>query len=355
MARTVRDKQYPAFVYAGAQLGPDVPVFFYHQVEEREFETDLVHLRRNGYRTLSCDELAASGGDGRPADGEGVVLTFDDGLSSLYQTAYPLLRRLGFRAVAYVVPAYIGHPGFVDWEQCAEMAKSGVIDIQAHSFSHSMVVTDLRIADVWFPSSDRDVPWTVPELPLQEAEIGAGAAPVLPGTPLYAAGRGFRLPRAFWEDCRSVANRVGWCRRSNRDRLLEAWADALADHRGAAECLTGERLRGMVKDDASRCRAAIEERLPGHHVRHFAYPWARHRPESWTALGESGFRTAAIALGVKEGAGPDLQGAPTEIRRVSGDFLRCLPGDGRRGLASVIVRKTARRLRRDRGNDDANG
>jgi len=64
-------------------------------------------------------------------------ITFDDGCSSDYEKAFPLLLEAGIRADFFLNTATIGKPGYLNWEQVREMQKSGMA---FHSHGHSHVV-----------------------------------------------------------------------------------------------------------------------------------------------------------------------------------------------------------------------
>ena len=132
-------RRYPDFVLGdgASSLETAIPVFVFHAVEHERLERQLRHLEENGYRTLrSADELLVRLNGEQPLEPRSVLLTFDDGLESLYTVAFPLLRAHGMAAVAFVVPGFIGHPGFCTWDQLREMHESGVIDVQSHTLFH---------------------------------------------------------------------------------------------------------------------------------------------------------------------------------------------------------------------------
>ena len=97
-------RNYPSFVFEDLdELGEVVPVFTYHTVEPEPFEAHCRFLAEAGYRTLDPDhffEIVA--GRARPPR-KSIMLTFDDGLGSLWAVAYPILRRYGLCATAYLV------------------------------------------------------------------------------------------------------------------------------------------------------------------------------------------------------------------------------------------------------------
>ena len=99
--------RYPPFVTGGELPRGDVPVFVFHGAEPESFGRKIAHLAENGYVTLSADEYVAVLRGERQPEERAVVLTFDDGRGSVWSVAAPLLRRLGMKAVVFLVPGRI--------------------------------------------------------------------------------------------------------------------------------------------------------------------------------------------------------------------------------------------------------
>ncbi len=68
---------------------------------------------------------------GEPA----VCLSFDDGSSSDYSIVYPQLVARGLRATFFIVPEWVGTPGYLEWHQIREMHDAGM-EIGSHGLSH---------------------------------------------------------------------------------------------------------------------------------------------------------------------------------------------------------------------------
>jgi hypothetical protein len=336
MARTYARGGYPPFVYGGAPPAEHLPALFFHAVQPSRFEAQLAFLRDNGYETLSCDEATARQRGQGTRGRRDVLLTFDDGLASLHRDAYPLLSRYGFKAVAYILPAWVGQPGFVTWNQIREMHASGLVDIQSHSFAHASLVTHMAIAGVWSRRGPSHLGWDLPGVSPDMDLARFSRLPVLEGTSLFQARHAFILPRPFWEECLSAPDG------DRREHLLRYRA-ILRRHRDQATEWTGSMIRGRMREDLEASRQALEEALPGHHVRHFAYPWHLHGPDAWSTLELTGFSSAAVGL---ESSSDDRRTTDSvlEILRVNGDFLTCLPGRGRESAWRVFARKARRRL-----------
>ncbi len=138
-----------------------VPVLVYHDLwnnasddqkgytSAEGFALQMEYLHNNGYHVVSLNKLInhiQSGGD---LPGKAVVITFDDGYKSNYTLAYPVLKRYNMPATIFLIAGYDQqfppdevHPR-LSWDEMREMEKSGLIDIQAHTYDlHRRVYTD---------------------------------------------------------------------------------------------------------------------------------------------------------------------------------------------------------------------
>lgn len=110
-----------------------------------EFEANLAWLKRTGHRAVSIDELVAfAQGRGR-LPSKPVVITFDDGWEGVYQFAFPLLSRYGFKATVFLIASRVQDPKrrtpfrmdgatMLDWDQVREMEASGLVEFESHSY-----------------------------------------------------------------------------------------------------------------------------------------------------------------------------------------------------------------------------
>ena len=133
-----------------AKQGQRLTVLMYHDfIESGEvktdwvmtagaFESDLQWLTENGYTTVLPRELAAGKlDDGSELPEKMVMLTFDDGYASNCTLALPLLKEFGAKAVVGLITSRINETeGFLTWEQCREMAESGLIEFGSHTHDH---------------------------------------------------------------------------------------------------------------------------------------------------------------------------------------------------------------------------
>ena len=142
-----------------AALSPDeisaqVPILMYHHLSEdvtnsemvspEQFEAQIRALSEAGYTGVSFDELQAYVLRGAPLPEKPVVITFDDGYESNYTLAYPILQKYGMKATIFAIGVSFGKDHYKDTDyaitphfgaaEAAEMAASGLISIQSHTY-----------------------------------------------------------------------------------------------------------------------------------------------------------------------------------------------------------------------------
>lgn len=123
-----------------------VPILCYHRfgpkpgrmvVTPEAFAEQLAYLARNDYRVIRLADLIGFLEGKNPLPQRAVVITIDDGYTSSYQYAYPLLKKYRFPATTFVYSDFIGASDALNWDQMQEMVASGLINIQPHSKTHA--------------------------------------------------------------------------------------------------------------------------------------------------------------------------------------------------------------------------
>ena len=121
----------------------NVPILMYHAVGDEtwgysdlfvrpsELENHLQYLADNGYETIFFDDLSHLEDYEKP-----VLLTFDDGYDDNYTELYPLLQKYQAKATIFVIPRDLGKAHKMTAEQIQELAQSGLVSIQSHTWSH---------------------------------------------------------------------------------------------------------------------------------------------------------------------------------------------------------------------------
>jgi hypothetical protein len=342
---------YPDFIFGKDLAAGITPVFFYHRIDGELFRHHLQHLKRNGYKTLTGDELYDTLRHPGLADKRHVVLTFDDGLDDLYSVVYPLLQKFRLTAVAYIVPGWVGENGFVTWPQIEEMHQSGLVDFQSHSMTHSSIFTSPQIVDFFHPRYFRAAQWGIP--PVVQGNDGITGGEPAYGTPMYTWRSRLSDSRSYFPDSRLQEICVSYVAENGGDRFFKrpGWRYSLRKLTASFardKCRTEKyeddvERQNSIKYEIGMSKHAIESHLPGKIVRHFAFPWHQSGDLVRKALVDAGYRTVAGGLSTDDRAKP-LGDNGLELTRLNGDFLPTLPGIGRQNFWKVMLNKTARRL-----------
>ena len=94
------------------------------------------------------------------ANEDPAVITFDDGDESAYTIAYPIMKQYGLVGTLYIVPAWIGTPGYLTLAQLTEMHNAGWT-IADHTWDHTwlqgltsaQITNKIQKAITWFNSN----------------------------------------------------------------------------------------------------------------------------------------------------------------------------------------------------------
>ena len=126
-----------------------VPILMYHSIIDNDeqsisiksFKKQMHLMKTMGYQTIKFNELKEN-------NEKKFIITFDDAYENVFINAFPILRKLGFNAVCFIVANKIGH--YNDWdknknkfkkmkimnfEQINEWLKNG-FSIGSHTLDH---------------------------------------------------------------------------------------------------------------------------------------------------------------------------------------------------------------------------
>jgi peptidoglycan/xylan/chitin deacetylase (PgdA/CDA1 family) len=368
--------RYPDFVTGGPLPKGHVPVFVFHSLHPDVFGPKLRFLADNGYVTLSADEYFQVLVGTRPAPERAVVLTFDDGRSSVRTVGLSLMRRHGMKGIVFLVPGRtLSRPGplpplwddvvagraeseavlgreeaedaFLTWEEVEDLARSGLFDFQSHSLTHARIHTAPHVTGFMTPRLRKG--YGPLDVPLIHEEGGDRLAADVPlGTPLFRSEPRLSEALRFFEDPElrrpcvdAVAERggEGFFYREGWEAELRR---ALAGHKRRGRLEEPPQRESAIRRELSASRHAIEERT-GRPVIHLCYPWHVAGPTARRLAAEVGFRTAFC--GKVPGTPITLPGGALDaIARVGEDYVELLPGRGRTTLSHVLRNKLRRRV-----------
>ena len=144
-----------------------LPVVMYHHILESpsklgdyvispdQFEDDLKYIQEKGYTTITSVQLLEFIEQDGQLPEKPILITFDDGYESVHEYAFPLLQKYNMTAIVSIIgkqtelfsnkdePRHINY-SHLSWEQLREMQKSGVFEIQNHSYDMHQPKTEPR-------------------------------------------------------------------------------------------------------------------------------------------------------------------------------------------------------------------
>ena len=349
MTTTLGQGGYPEFVLKNTAL-THIPMFIYHRVDPIELERQLAYRQRNGYHTLTADEFYNTF-QKNTSDEKAVVLTFDDGLDNLYQVAYPLLCKYSFKAVAFLIPNWIGKKRMITWTQAQEMNSTGVIDFQSHSLNHSAIFTSPKIIDFYNPNQTRLPLWTLPLV--QTDAVGSWIENANWGAAIYTYTSRLSDNKRYHPDVAiqkylvsQVAENGGkdFFKKKNWHQQLQHFVVEYKQQHPLHDKYESDDEQGTaIQEELLFSKQLIEKNLPGKRVQYFSYPWNQSGQLAEIQLNECGYVTDFGGLQTKQTANNESS-KYYYINRVSGDFIKRLSGKGRKLFATILLSKMLRRV-----------
>lgn len=377
-----RNKMYPTFVTARSPqpLKGEIPVFVFHSIKPQIFEEQLQFLSLNGYRTVSTDEFYDFLTGRNSITEKSILLTIDDGRSSVWTFAYPLLKKYGFKATVFLIPGYTkeavtyypnledywsqnvsleevvdrdksGDP-LLNWDEISKMHESGLIDFQSHSLYHHKIFTKPEIVDFFNPSCDQALYDLVLPYSCEEGFCYSKREKLF-GLPIYAHNSLMSGESRYFDDetlrsdCLNFVSENGgrdfFRHRVWRKTLLKLLEEHKKKYGLNERTATPEERDQEILDNLIKSRRLIEERLNKKIVRHFCFPYG---------MGSTLCVELSKAAGYVTNFWSYIGGRRTNIPgddpfyciRLKNDFILRLPGEGRISLFEIMKFKLKRRL-----------
>lgn len=136
---------------------PQVPILMYHyignnpnlkdkardvlSVSPDKFDSQMGYLAAQGYTPITLDTLYGIYNGKAQSPAKPIILTFDDGYIDFYLNAFPILRKYGFHAVSFIPTGLMNQGYYMSWAQIKEIQSSGLVTFEAHSVTHSNLVS----------------------------------------------------------------------------------------------------------------------------------------------------------------------------------------------------------------------
>jgi biofilm PGA synthesis lipoprotein PgaB len=169
----------PEALAAYRQLRPfrdAVPVLTYHDlgdnksgsrftVSAAEFARQMAMLRAAGFTSITAEQFEQFAAGTTELPEKPIMITFDDGASSAWRVADPILAHYNMNAVMFVITAEIGEhaPYYLSERELRTLRDSGRWDLEAHTDNgHHTIVTSpggkvgpFLTNRQWLPAEDR--------------------------------------------------------------------------------------------------------------------------------------------------------------------------------------------------------
>lgn len=142
----------------------EIPIVMYHHISSKPnawnkyvispelFEQDLIYLKKNGYETITVNQLIDHVYNGTALPSKPIMLTFDDGQESFLKYALPLLEKYDMSAVVAIVGSYADkysaindhnyNYSYLTWDEINELTSNSHVEFQNHTYD--MHTTDNR-------------------------------------------------------------------------------------------------------------------------------------------------------------------------------------------------------------------
>ncbi len=369
----------PKFVY-GIKYFNDIPVFCFHSAQYPLFEKQLQYLCENGYKTLTADELYERRLDkDYKNNGKEIVITFDDGMASVWTVAYPLLKKYEHKIISFILPGLMvegdglgttiddvtseqekfnlsnrdhSDEPLCNWQEVKIMHESGLIDFQSHGMQHALISTSPKVIDFIHPDYDVYHYGNI-HIPVYRDADGNDTRTKVLGHPVYQhaprlSGKvqyldPVELRRVCADYVAENGGEILFGQLDWRAKLKNIVVTYQAENTRTQNIFESEsRARASIVAELVESKSCIEEKI-GKTVNHFCFPWFVASQQSATIAKQSGYKS--IHLGELSGyrATKELD-LPLEIFRVQEEYLLRLPGKERLGLKHVLKYKINGRI-----------
>ena len=103
--------------YISTNYFQGIPVLNYHQINDQdhnaltlsnsEFEAQMKYLAKEGYTSITPDELADHLQYNKEVPEKSILSTFDDGYKDNYINAYPILQKYNLSATIFLISDFV--------------------------------------------------------------------------------------------------------------------------------------------------------------------------------------------------------------------------------------------------------
>ena len=136
---------FTILTYNKVQAIPPAPGYLCNYVLPAQFERQMAALEAWGYTSITLEQWVEIRAGRQKSPKRPIAITFDDGYRSIYENAWPVLRRHGMTATVFLVAGSIGETNhwvkdeaqeqLLNQAEIAEMSADGIC-FGSHTFTH---------------------------------------------------------------------------------------------------------------------------------------------------------------------------------------------------------------------------
>ena len=127
-----------------------VPILLYHRfgptvadgmtITTPVFESHMKYLHDNGYKVIPLRQLVDYyRGKGAAPGPKSVVIVEDDAHKSVYSDMLPIIKKYRYPVTIFTYPSAISNAKYaMTWDQMRALTKTGLFDVQSHTFIFPM-------------------------------------------------------------------------------------------------------------------------------------------------------------------------------------------------------------------------
>lgn len=298
-----------------------VPVIYYHSVKYKSkdnwvhpyitmllenFSKHLKLLHSLKMKTYFMDELYCHLKGEKKLPFNSLVVHFDDGYLDNYIFAYPLLKKYNIKATIWINPEFVSnddnslsptlddywngkyslselnaYDGFLNWSEMRLMEKSGLVDIQSHTMTHTKYLVSDKIID--FVSPNTKIDWLYWNLfPEDKANFLTAPNHKIPlGHPIYESQKG-NIALKYEESGELTQELISYVKRNGSEKFFknDSWRRELFElsnslkqsKKNIYKIESQEEYSERVNNELLKSKSIIETKL-GKTVNHVCWPY----------------------------------------------------------------------------------
>lgn len=322
-----------------------VPVIYYHSVKYKkksnwvhphiimtleQFNRHIKLYKFFNAKSYFVDDIYKHNKGEQKLPLNSILIQFDDGYLDNYQFAYPLLKKHNLKATIWVNPDFVDnndnrlrptledywnnnitleelneYDGFLNWAEMREMEKSGHIEIQSHTLTHTKYPISDRIVDFVNPKTKIDwLYWNL--FPDDKPNFFTNQKYKIPlGYPIYESERA-NIARICQEDGTLTERLVDYVKSNGDEKFFESndWKNKLIkfsnDYRQNQQVIytkeNEDEYHRRLKYELTESRKLIEVHL-NKKVNHLCWPFGGRDENTIKTSEEVGYTTSTAKTG----------------------------------------------------------